>query len=99
LLGAFIDELTPEQLAVLPEDPDDLAEVLQQMVGGDAEIRVNGFAGGRLPPGTQLQDVRVRYDAASGNGNGGARIEVRTRPGNGRWQNNVNMNLRDDSLN
>jgi hypothetical protein len=99
LLGAFMDELTPEQLAALPEDPDDLAAVLMNLVGEDAEIRVNGFAGGRLPPGTQVADVRVRYDAASGNGNGGARIEVRTRPGSGRWQNNVTMNLRDDSLN
>ena len=99
LLGAFTEQLTAEQLAALPDDPDELAQVLQQLVGEDADIRVNGFAGGRLPPGTQIQEVRVRYDAASGSGNGGPRIEVRTRPGSGRWRNSFNMNMRDDSMN
>ena len=80
LLGAFTEQLTAEQIAALPDDPEELAQVLQQLVGENADIRVNGFAGGRLPPGTQIQDVRVRYDDASGSGNGGPRIEVRTRP-------------------
>jgi hypothetical protein len=99
LLGAFTEEMTAEQLAALPDDPDELAQVLQQLVGEDADIRVNGFAGGRLPAGTQIQDIRIRYDDASGNGNGGPRIEVRTRPGSGRWRNNFNMNVRDDGMN
>jgi uncharacterized membrane protein YgcG len=99
LLDAFTEQLTAEQLAALPDDPDELAQVLQQIVGENADIRVNGFSGGRLPPGTQIQDVRVSYDDASGSGNGGPRIEVRTRPGSGGWRNSVNMNMRDDSLN
>ena len=99
LLDAFTEQLTPEQLAALPDDPDELAQVLQQLVGEDADIRVNGFAGGRLPAGTQIQEIRVRYDDASGSGNGGPRIEVRTRPGGGRWRNSFNMNMRDDSMN
>ena len=73
--------------------------MLQQLVGDDADIRVNGFAGGRLPPGTQIQEVRVRYDDASGSGNGGPRVEVRTRPGSGGWRNTFNMNMRDDAMN
>jgi hypothetical protein len=99
LLGAFTEQLTADQLAALPDDPDELAQVLQQLVGDDADIRVNGFSGGRLPPGTQIQEIRVRYDDASGSGNGGPRIEVRTAPGGGRWRNNVNMNVRDDAMN
>ncbi len=66
LLGAFTEQLTAEQLAALPDDPEELAQVLQQLVGEDADIRVNGFTGGRLPPGTQIQEVRVRYDDARG---------------------------------
>ena len=66
LLGAFTEQLTAEQIAALPDDPEELAQVLQQLIGDDADIRVNGFAGGRLPPGTQIQDIRVRYDSASG---------------------------------
>ena len=99
LLGAFTEQLTPEQLAALPDDPDELAQVLQQLVGENADVRVNGFAGGRLPAGTQVQEIRVRYDDASGSGNGGPRIEVRTRPGSGRWRNSFNMNMRDDAMN
>jgi hypothetical protein len=99
LMGAFTEQLTAEQLAALPDDPEELAQVLQQIVGEDADIRVNGFAGGRLPPGVQIQEVRVRYDDASGSGNGGPRVEVRTRPGSGGWRNSFNMNMRDDALN
>jgi uncharacterized membrane protein YgcG len=99
LLGAFTEQLTAEQIAALPDDPDELAQVLQQLIGEDADIRINGFAGGRLPPGTQIQDIRVTYDTASGDGTGGPRVEVRTRPGSGRWRNTFNMNMRDDSMN
>jgi carboxypeptidase family protein len=99
LLGAFTEQLTDAQIAALPDNADELAQVLQQIVGDDAEIRVNGFAGGRLPPGVQIQEVRVRYDDASGSGNGGPRVEVRTRPGSGGWRNSFNMNMRDDALN
>ena len=99
LLGAFTEQLTAEQLDALPDDPEELAQVLQQLVGESADIRVNGFAGGRLPAGTQIQEVRVRYDDASGSGNGGPRVEVRTRPGSGRWRNSFNMNMRDDAMN
>jgi hypothetical protein len=99
LLNAFTEQMTEEQLAALPDDPEELAQVLQQLVGDDADIRVNGFSGGRLPAGTQIQEIRVRYDDASGSGNGGPRIEVRTRPGSGRWRNSFNMNVRDDAMN
>jgi hypothetical protein len=99
LMAAFTEQLSAEQLASLPDDPDELAQVLQQLVGENADIRVNGFAGGRLPAGTQIQEVRIRYDDASGTGNGGPRIEVRTRPGSGRWRNSFNMNMRDDAMN
>ena len=99
LLGAFTEQLTAEQIAALPDDPDELAQVLQTLIGDDANILVNGFAGGRLPQGTQIQDIRVRYETASGSGNGGPRVEIRTRPGRGGWRNTVNMNMRDDSLN
>ncbi len=55
LLGAFTEQLTAEQLAALPDDPEELAQVLQQLVGENADIRVNGFAGGRLPPARRFR--------------------------------------------
>jgi hypothetical protein len=100
LLDAFATQLSASQIEALPDDPEELVQVLQQMVGGDAEIRVDGFAGGQLPPGTQIQDVRIRYDAASADSRGGGpRIEIRTRPGGDRWRSNAGFTLRDESLN
>ena len=55
LLGAFTEQLTAEQIAALPDDPEELAQVLQQLVGDNADIRVNGFSGGRLPPGRRFR--------------------------------------------
>jgi hypothetical protein len=99
LLDAFTEQMTEEQLAALPDDPDEVAMILRQLVGDDADIRVNGFSGGELPPGTQIQDIRIVYDAASGSGTGGPRIEIRTQPGGGRWRNTFNMDMRDEALN
>jgi hypothetical protein len=100
LLDAFTSELSPDQLASLPDDPEELALVLQALAGADdAEIRVDGLTGGRLPPGTQIQDVRIRYDAAADSASGGPRIEIRTRPGGDRWRNNANASVRSSSLN
>ena len=99
LMNAFTRELSPEQLAALPEDPEELALVLQQLVGDDADIRVDGFSGGRLPPGTQIRDIRVRYDGGAASSGGGPRVEIRTTPGGDRWRNNAGVTLRDESLN
>jgi Carboxypeptidase regulatory-like domain len=99
LLNAFTTQLTDDQLAALPEDPEELALVLQQLLGDDADIRVDGFSGGRLPPGTQISDIRIRYDQASASSGGGPRVEIRTQPGGDRWRNNASLSVRDEALN
>ena len=99
LMNAFTHQLTADQLAALPEDPEELALVLRQLVGGDADIRVDGFSGGRLPPGTQIQDVRIRYDVGAASSGGGPRVEIRTTPGGDRWRNDAGMSAQDEALN
>jgi hypothetical protein len=99
LLNSFTNQLTDDQIAALPEDPEELALVLQQLLGDDADIRVDGFSGGRLPPGTQIQEVRIRYDGGAASSGGGPRVEIRTMPGGDRWRNNASINVRDESLN
>jgi hypothetical protein len=99
LLNAFTRQLTPDQLAALPEDPEELALVLRQLIGDDADIRVDGFSGGRLPPGTQIEEVRIRYDVGAASSGGGPRVEIRTTPGGDRWRNSANISVRDESLN
>ena len=99
LMDAFTHQFTADQLAALPEDPEELALVLRQLVGDDADVRVDGFRGGRLPPGTQIQDVRVRYDVGAASSGGGPRVEIRTLPGGDRWRNDVGMSAQDEALN
>jgi Carboxypeptidase regulatory-like domain len=100
LTEAFVSTLTPEQLAALPDDPDEAAAVLQQLIGSDIDLRVNGFAGGEIPRGSEIREVRIRWDAASaGNRGGGPRVEIRTQPGGNRWRGDANFTLRDESLN
>jgi hypothetical protein len=98
LMDSFARQLTPEQVAALPEDPEELARVLQQMVGPDADIWVDGFSGGRLPRGARIQSVRVRYDVGAASNTPGPRIEIRTTPGGDRWRNTADTTVQDEAL-
>jgi hypothetical protein len=99
LRDAFARQLTAEELAALPEDPEELARVLSLLAGDDADIRVDGFKGGRLPLGTQIQEVRIHHGAGAASRSGGARVDIRTTPGGERWRNTASMTLRDEALN
>src|SRR6185369_6453607 len=46
LEDSFTRQLTAEQVAALPEDPQELEAVLRQLAGDGADIRVNGCSGG-----------------------------------------------------
>ena len=99
LMNSFVRELTADQIEALPEDPEELARVLTLLVGEDADIRVDGFKSGRLPLGTQIQEIRIRYDVGAASSGGGPRVEIRTTPGGNRWRNTASMTVRDASLN
>ena len=46
----FSNVLSKAQLDALPDDPDEMEKVLNEMAGPGASIRVDGFRGGKLPP-------------------------------------------------
>jgi len=98
LLQNFSQQMTPEDIASLPDDPDELAQVLQEMGGPGAVIRVNGFEGGQLPPKSQIRQIRFRFDpfAAEYHDAGRARVEVITKPGDGPVRNDVNLAFRNN---
>jgi hypothetical protein len=101
LNDAFSTALTQEQIDALPDDEEEMQQQLEQMAGPGAVLRVNGFSGGRLPPKSQIAEIRFRFDPYSAENHepGFPRVDIRTRPGNGNWRNSASFTFRDESLN
>jgi hypothetical protein len=99
--NGFSTTLTADDIAGLSDDPEEMADQLMQMAGPGAQIFVDGFRGGRLPPKDQIQQIRFQTNsyAAEYHEAGMVRIEVITRPGMGGWRGNFNVGFRDESLN
>ncbi|HJU42385.1 MAG TPA: carboxypeptidase-like regulatory domain-containing protein, partial [Vicinamibacterales bacterium] len=99
--NGFTQTLTQEQIDSLPDDPEEMAEELMRMAGPGAQIFVNGFRGGRLPPKDQIQQIRFHTNSFSAEYHeaGMIRVEVITKPGLGGWRGHTNFGFRDESLN
>ena len=99
--NGFTTTLTQDEIDGLSDDPDEMADQLAQMAGPGAQIFVDGFRGGRLPPKDQIQQVRFRTNsyAAEYHDAGMVRVEVITKPGMGAWRSRVTFGFRDESLN
>jgi hypothetical protein len=95
----FTRVLTAEDLADLPDDPDELQEALLAMAGPDAMMRVNGFAGGRMPAKSQIRQVRFQTNAYAAENHEMAHtfVDVITKPGLGSWRTSASLGLRDGS--
>jgi hypothetical protein len=98
---AFTNVLTQEQIDRLPDDPEELEAALRQIGGPGATLRVNGFHGGKLPPKSQIREIRFRMNpfAAENHDSGFFSIDVFTRPGINTWHGSLNFGFRDESLN
>jgi hypothetical protein len=93
--------LSQEEIDALPDDPDELADILSQMAGpGGATFFMNGFQGGRLPNRDQIRSIRFRQNnyAADNHDAGRSQIEIITRP-NTNWGGQVNTNWGGDRFN
>jgi hypothetical protein len=99
--NGFTQTLTADEIDALSDDPDEMAEQLAQMAGPGAQVFVDGFRGGRLPPKDQIQQIRFNSNSFSAEYHeaGMVRVEVITRPGFGGWRGRANFGFRDESLN
>ncbi len=102
--AAFSTVLTREQIAALPDDPDEMEKVLKAMAPPGANIRVDGFTGGKLPPKSQIRSIRLpRMDQIAAQNHGGLNgllfIDILTQPGNGPLRGSLDFTFRDDALN
>lgn len=101
---AFSTVLTREQIAALPDDPDEMEAVLKAMAPPGATIRVDGFTGGKLPPKSQIRSIRLpRMDMMAAQNHGGLggamHIDIMTQPGQGPLRGGLDLTVRDDALN
>jgi hypothetical protein len=97
----FSTVLSKQQIDALPDDPDEMEKVLEEMAGPGATIRVDGFRGGRLPPKSQIRSIRFSRDmfAAENHGGGMVFVDIVTQPGLGPLRGGLDFTFRDDSLN
>jgi hypothetical protein len=97
----FTQTLTREQIDSLSDDPDEMAEQLRQMAGPGAQIFVDGFRGGRIPPKDQIEQIRFHTNSFSAEYHdaGMVRVEIITKPGMGNWRGGFNFGFRDESMN
>lgn len=103
-VGATV--LKNEDLAALPDDPDELEAALQALAGASAgpnggQIYIDGFTGGRLPPKESIREIRINQNPFSAEFDrlGFGRIEILTKPGSDKFRGQAFFNFNDESLN
>jgi hypothetical protein len=91
--------LRGQDLEALPDDPDDLADALQALAGpaagpNGAQVFVDGFSGGALPPKESIREIRINQNPFSAEFDklGMGRIEILTRPGSDKYRGNLFLN-------
>ncbi len=99
--ASFSNVLTAEQIAQLPDDPDEFENAINQLAGPGAQIRVNGFRGGKLPPKNQIREIRFRLNpyAAENHDAGFGLVDIITKPGVNSWHGSFNFGFRDEAMN
>jgi hypothetical protein len=98
--STFGTAMTREQIEALSDDPDEMAQQLQDVAGGNAVIRVDSFEGSRLPPKSAIKAIHITRDAFAAENHfaGGLFIDIITQPGIGPLRTNINTRLRDGSM-
>jgi hypothetical protein len=98
--------LRGRDLEALPNDPDALASALQAMAGpsqseNGAQVTVDGFSNGRVPPKEAIREVRVNQNPYSAENEypGWGGIEIFTQPGSEKFHGGAAFNFNDESLN
>src|SRR5215831_2007163 len=91
--------LRGEDLAALPDDPDDLSDALQALAGPGAgpnggSIYIDGFSGGQLPPKESIREIRINQNPFSAEYDklGFGRIEILTKPGTDKIRGSLGFN-------
>ena len=78
-----------------------MEQVLKEMAGPGAMIRMDGFRGGKLPPKSQIRSIRfsAAMFAAENHSAGHTFVDISTQPGLGPLRGSMDFSFRDGALN
>jgi hypothetical protein len=103
-VGAIV--LRGKELEALPNDPQALAMAIQALAGptdpeNGAQIKVDGFSNGQMPPKEAIREVRINNNPFSAENEfpGFSGIEIFTQPGADKWHGAFAFDFNDESLN
>jgi len=99
--------MSDTDLDALPDDPDDLSTMLQQLAGpgaggtGGTQILLDGFSGGQLPPKAAIKEIRINQNpfSAEYDNIGFGRIEIITKPGADKFRGGAGLTDSDAAFN
>ena len=95
-----------KDLDALSDDPDELQNELTALAGpsagpNGAQIFIDGFTGGQLPPKSSIREIRINQNPFSAQYDklGYGRIEILTKPGTDKFHGNVMVMGNDSAFN
>ncbi len=98
--------LKEKELAALSDDPDELSQQLQALAGpgggpDGAQIYIDGFTGGELPPKSSIREVRINSNPFSPEYDrpGFGRIQIFTKPGSDKIRGQAFIQYNKEALN
>jgi hypothetical protein len=90
----------------LPDNPDDLSDMLQALAGPAAgpnggQLSVDGFSGAKLPPKASIREIRINQNPFSAEYDriGFGRIDIFTKPGTEKLRGSIGVNDSDAIFN
>jgi hypothetical protein len=98
--------LTGKDLDALSDDPDEMQNELTALAGpaagnGGAQIYIDGFTGGDLPPKSSIREIRINQNPFSAEFDklGYGRIEIFTKPGTDKLHGHIQVSGNDSAFN
>lgn len=101
--GAALD-FSGEKLNLLSDDPATLQQQINALagpgLGGGAQILINGFTGGRIPPKAAIRSISINQNPYSAyyDTPGFARVEIDTKPGGDKLHGSLSVTGTDQPL-
>jgi hypothetical protein len=99
--GSLSTQLTQEEIGALSDDPNELAQQLADLAGGNAVIKIDSFIGGALPPKAFIKSIRIVRDTFPAENHSAENdgIDIITQAGVGVIRGGFSSRMRDSVLN